>query len=140
MRVWLVLDDENNVGGNGVGRLVSLPREGDLGPFFPAPLDLNREDLVLSAHGPAVRIEPFAGDFHPLGAAVEDLLQGDPQFVDDGRVLLPALLAPEPHMSIPGEAVQVKAGEGAEGVVSVHLHVLIVSAVGFTSKEDIEGV
>lgn len=137
MWVWLVLDDENNVSRNGIGRLVSLPRERDLGSLFPAPLDLNSENLILSAHGPAIWIKPFARDFHPLGAAVEDLLQGDPEFVDDGRVLLPALL---PDVPVPRESVQVEAGEGAEGVVSIHLHVLVIPAVGFSSKEHLEGV
>lgn len=71
---------------------------------------------------------------------MEHLLQGDPQFVDDGRVLLPPLLPPEAHVAVTGEAVQVEAGEGAEGVVSVHLHVLVVSPVRFTSEEHLEGV
>lgn len=71
---------------------------------------------------------------------MEDLLQGDPEIVDDGRVLLPALLPAEPDMPVPRESVQVEVGEGAEGVVSIHLHVLVVSAVGFTSKEHLEGV
>lgn len=56
MRVWLVLDDEHNVGRNGVWRLVSLPWKRDLGSFLPSPLDLDREDLVLVAHGPAIWI------------------------------------------------------------------------------------
>lgn len=71
---------------------------------------------------------------------MEDLLQGDPQLVDDSRVLLPPLLAPEADVAVPREAVQVEAGEGAKGVVSVHLHVLVVPAVGFTPEEHLKGV
>lgn len=71
---------------------------------------------------------------------MEDLLQGDPQFVDDGRVLLPALLPAGADVPIPGESVQVEAGEGAKGIVPIHLHVLVVSAVGFTPEEDLKGV
>lgn len=52
--MWLVLDDENNVSRNRVGRLVSLPRERDFGSLFPAPLDLDSENLILSSHGPAI--------------------------------------------------------------------------------------
>ena len=71
---------------------------------------------------------------------MEDLLQGDPQFVDDGWVLLPTLLPPEPHVPIPRKPVQVETGEGAKGVAPVHLHVFVVSSVGLASKEDVEGV
>lgn len=136
----LVLDDEHNVRRNGIGGLVSLPRERDFGSLLPSPLDLDSEYLVLIAHGPAIRIQPFARDFQLLGAAVEDLLQGDPQFVDDGRVLLPALLPSGAGVPVPREPVHVEVGEGAEGVVSVHLHVVVVSAVGFPPEEHLEGV
>lgn len=141
VRVWLVLDDEHDVGGDRVRRLVPLPRKRDLGSFLPSPLDLDGEDFVLVAHGPPVRIHPLARDFHPLGAAVENLFQGDPQLVDDRWVLLPPLLAAQADVAVPpGEAVQVEAGERTEGVVPVHLHVLVVPAVGFTAEEHLEGV
>lgn len=140
MRVWFVLDDENNVSRNGTGRLVSLSWECDLGSLFPAPLDLDGENLVLSAHGPAVWIQPFARYLHPLGAAVEDLLQGDPQFVDDGWVLLATLLPSKAGVAVTGESVQVEAGEGAKGVVSIHLHVIIISPVGFATEEHLKRV
>lgn len=71
---------------------------------------------------------------------MEDLLQGDPQFVDDGRVLLPALRPSGADVPVPRESVHVEVGEGAEGVVSVHLHVVVVSAVGFTPEEHLERV
>ena len=150
MRVRLVLDDEHDVGRYRVGRLVALAWERDLGALLPPALDLNGEDLVLVAHGPAVRVEPLAGDLHPLGAAMEDLLQGDPQLVVDGRVLLAALLlmlllllAAHAHVSLTGEAVDVEAGEGAEGVAAVHLHVVVVATatpVGLTPEEHLKGV
>lgn len=56
MGVWFVLDDENNVSGYGIWRLVSLPGERDLGPLLPAPLNLDSENLILSSHGPAIWI------------------------------------------------------------------------------------
>lgn len=138
--MWFILDDKNNVSRNGVWRLVSLSREGDLGPFFPASLNLNSEDFVLRAHGPAVGVQPFPRDFHPLCTTVEYLLQGDPQFMNDGRVLLPSLLPSQAAVAVPGEAVQVKAGERAKRIVSIHLHVLVISPVGFTTKEHLKGV
>lgn len=71
---------------------------------------------------------------------MEDLLQGDPKFMDDGRVLLPALLTSMPDMPVPRESIQVEAGKGAKGIVSIHLHVLIVTTIDFTSKEDVKRV
>lgn len=140
MRVRFVLDDEDDVSGNGVGRLVAFPWECDLCPLLPASLDLNGEDLILRSHGPAVWVQPFAGDFHSLGAAVEDFFQGDPQFMHDGGVLLPTLLPAKAHVAVPREAVHVEAGEGAKGVVPIHIHVLVVSSVGFAPKEHLERV
>jgi len=147
--VWvrLVLDDEHDVGGYRVGRLVALAGEGDLGALLPAPLDLDGEDLVLVAHGPAVRVESLAGDLHPLGAAVEHLLQGDPQLVVDGWVLLAPLLlllllplAAHPYVLLAGEPVDVEAGEGAEGIAAVHLHVVVAAPVGLAPEEHLKGV
>ena len=160
MGVGLVLDDEHDVGGYGAGRLVALAGERDLGALLPAPLDLDGEDLVLVAQRAPVGVQPLAGDLHALGAAVEHLLQGDPQLVVDGRVLLTPLcptppllllllLAPHAHVALTREAVDVEAGEGAEGVAAVHLHVVVVAAeaaaaaaaapVGLAPEEHLEG-
>lgn len=144
--VWmrLVLNDKYNVRRDGVGRLVSFPWERDLGPFLPPSFNLDGENLVFCAHGPTIRIQPLARDLHPLGAAVEDLLQGDPELVDDGRVLLAPLLLMLPALArvhVPGESVEVEAAERAEGVVSIHLHVLVVTRVArLAPKEHLEGV
>lgn len=68
--------------------LVPLFREGDLGPFLPALLDDNVEDLVLCPHASPIWVQPAAGDLHALGTAVEDLFQRDLQLVDHRGVLL----------------------------------------------------
>lgn len=133
MWVWLVFDDENNISRDRVRRLVSFPRESDFGSLFPPAFDLNRENLILRPHGPCVRIQPLPGDLHPLGAAVEDLLQRHPQFVDDGRVLFPPWRT---YVAVPRESVHVEAGEGAESVVPVHVHVLVVPAVVSLTPEE----
>lgn len=139
VRVWFVLDDEDDVSRDGAERLVALPGERDLGSLFPATLDLDGEDLVLCAHGAAVGVQPLAGDLHALGAAMEDLLQGDAQLVVDGGVLL-AVGWPGATVPLAGEAVQAEAAEGSKGL-TVHLHVLVVPPAGcLPAEEHLEGV
>lgn len=50
MRVPLVFEHECNVSWNVLRGLVALLGEGDFGPFFPASLDDNIEDLVFCPH------------------------------------------------------------------------------------------
>lgn len=60
MWVRLVLDDEDDVGGDAAGGLVAFPRECDFSAFLPATLDLDGQDLVLGACGAAVRVQATA--------------------------------------------------------------------------------
>lgn len=123
MWVWLVLDDKDDVGGDGAGRFVALPWEGDLGSFLPAAFDLDGQDLVLVARGPSVGVQAPPRDLHALGAAMKDFLQRDTQLVMDRRILLP------PRRTLARKSVQIKTREGTEGVAGVHLHVLVIPAV-----------
>lgn len=86
--VSFVFKHKGYVSRNVLGGLVPLLREGDLGPLFPALLDDDVENLVLCPHAPSIRVQPSPCDLHALGAAMEDLLQGDLQLVDHWRVLL----------------------------------------------------
>lgn len=126
--VWLVFDDEDNVGRDAARGLVTLTWEGNLGALLPATLDLDRQDLVLGAGSASVSIQATPRDFHALGAAVKDLLERDAQFVMNRRVLL------APRLPVPRETVQVETAKGAERVPGVHFHVLIVSAVHLESE------
>lgn len=147
VRVRLVLEDEDDVSRDVVRRGVPFFGERDFGSLLPAPFDDNVQDLILSPHGPAIGVEPSAGDLHPLGGAVVDLFQGHLQLVDDGWVLdLPprvqGLLVPPVN---PVNAVEAKPAEGTERiVVVVDIHVFLVKAIehpgAAASEEDIEGV
>lgn len=128
MWVRLVLNDEDDIGGDAAGGLVALAWERDLGALLPAALDLDGQDLVLGARGPAVGVQATARDLHALGAAVKDLLERHAQFVMDRRVLL------TPRLPVTRETVQIKTREGAKGVPGVHFHVLIISAVHLQSE------
>lgn len=94
MGVPSIFKHKGYVSRNVLGGLVPFLWEGDLGSFLPALLDDNVEDLVLCPHAPPIWVQSAAGDLHALGAAVEDLLQGDLQLVDYRRVLV---LSPGPQ-------------------------------------------
>lgn len=85
--MWLVFDDENNVGWNCVVVLVAFSRKGDLSASLPSGLDVDCEHFVLfSLH--SIRANNFAIDFHLFGASFEDFFKGHLQVVLDWRVLL----------------------------------------------------
>lgn len=133
-RMGFVFDHKHHVSRNVSGRLVSLPGEGDLGPFLPASLDVHCQDLVLAAHAAAVRVQPLPGDLHLLGAAGEHLLQAHLQLVHHRRIFL-LLTAPvgTPWSGFEGPLVLVEPSHSTrhaphpshtkcgKGVISVHV-------------------
>lgn len=149
MSVWLVLQDEDNVSRDVVRGGVSFLGEGDLGAFLPTSLDDDVQDLVLAPHRSPVRVQPPAGDLHPLCGTVVDFLQRNFELVNHRGILhLPAhvdgLRVPPVD---PVEAIEAKTAESTEGIVAVvvHIHaVLVVKAVEdpgpATAEEDVEGV
>jgi len=131
VRVLLVPEDEGDVGGRAVGRLVSLPGEGDLGPRFPAFLHHHVQHLLLGAQAAApVGVEAAAGDLHVLGAPLHHLVQGHQQVVHHLVALQPPLASPRAV----GEPARVAVGEPPEGVEGVLLGVVVVA------EEDVEVV
>lgn len=135
-----VFHHKHHVGGNVAGGFISLLRKGDLCPLLPTPLDVHRQDLVLIAHGAAVRVQPLAGNLHLFGAARVNLLQAHLQLVHHGRVLL-SLLVSSVSRSLVGLEGSLEATHAAhpahakrpEGVVDVHV---VVTGV---RKEMVEG-
>lgn len=71
---------------------------------------------------------------------MKDLLQGDSKFMNNGWVLLAVWLASRANVPIPWESIQVETSVCSKWIISIHLHVLIITATCFTSKEDIERV
>lgn len=160
--VPFVLQHKGYVCRNVLRGLVPFFGESDLGPFLPALLNDNVEDLVLRPHAPSIRVQPASRNLHALSATMEDLLQGDLQLMDHGGVLVfpagpqalrwlaspPAALARE---TVVGGEAELPAEVG-EGVVLLHVHILLrvmlavegeavgaaVAAVG--AEEHVEGV
>lgn len=147
VRVRLVLEDEDDVSRDVVWGGVPFFGECDFGSLLPTPFDDNVKDLILSSHGPAIRIEPSAGDLHPLGGAVVDLFQGHLELMDDRRVLdLPpcvqGLLVPPVN---PINAIEAKTAKGTERIIIiVDIHIFLVKAIehpgAAAGEEDIERV
>lgn len=131
--VLLVPENEGDVCRGVVGRLVSLPGEGDLGPGFPAFLHHHVEHLVFRPHAAPVGVEAAAGDLHVLGAAVHHLVKGHQQVVHHRLALQAPLASPQPAL-VAGEPTQVAEGEPSEGVEEV------IFAITVVAKEDVEVV
>lgn len=143
----LVLQHKHHVSRNVGGRLVALLGESDLGSLLPALLDLHFQDFVLLACRSSIWVESLAGDFHLLGAASQDLLQGHLEVIDHRRVLLlphhSAVVTQSSHARAEGarkatpHATCAPHPEAGEGVVCVHG---LVHATVAVAKELAEGV
>lgn len=127
--VLLVPEDEGDVGGGAVGRLVPLSGEGDPGPCSPAFLHHHVQHLLLRPQAMAFWAQAAPGDLHVLCAAVHDLLQGHWQVVHHLFALTPA-----GSTIVTGEPVNVAEGEPPEGVEQ------IVLALKVGAKEEIKVV
>lgn len=121
--VLLVPEDEGDVGGGAVGRLVPLPGEGDPGPRSPAFLHHHVQHLLLGPQAMAFWAQAASGDLHVLRASVHHLLQGHRQVMHHLFALTPAVSAVV--------AVNVAEGEPPEGVEQ------IVFAVKVGAEEEI---
>lgn len=86
-RVWLVLQNKNNVRRNVGGRLVPLLGKGDLRPLLPPLFYLHLQDLVLRSRRPPVGVQPLVGDLHLLDATREHFFQGHMEVMNHGGVL-----------------------------------------------------
>lgn len=127
--VLLVREDEGDVGGGAVGRLVPLSGEGDAGPGSPALLHHHVQHLLLGPQAVTFWAQAASGDLHVLGAAVHHLLQGHRQVVHHLFALTPAVCA-----VVAGEPVHVAEGEPPEGVEQ------IIFAVKVGAEEEIKVV
>lgn len=146
--VRLVLQDENYVSRDVVWSSVAFLGEGDLGALFPPTLDDKVQDLILSPHGSAIRVQPPPGDLHSLGRPMIDLLQRDLQLMDYRWILhlsahVDGFRVPPVH---PIDPTETKPAKGTERIVAVliDIHVLMVEAVEDTGtaagEEDVKGV
>lgn len=90
----LVFEHKGYVCGNVLWGLIPLLWKGDLSAFLPAFLYDDVKDFVFCSHAPTIWIQSAAGDFHPLGASMENLFQRDLQLMDHRRVLV-SLISPE---------------------------------------------
>lgn len=116
----LVPENEGDVGGGAVGRLVPFPGEGDLGTGLPAFLHHHVQHLLLCPQTAAVRVEAAAGDLHVLGAAVHHLVEGHQQLMHHFFALQPPL-APAQTAILAREPAHVAEGEPPEWVEEVVL-------------------
>lgn len=130
--VLLVPEDEGDVSGGVVGRLVPLPGEGDLGPRLPAFFHHHVQHLLLGAQAAPVGVEAAAGDLHVLGAALHHLVQGHQQVVHHLVALQPPLASSQ--AAAVGDPAHVAEGEPPEGVEELFFAVVVVA------KEDVEVV
>lgn len=161
LEVWVsfVFEHKHNISWNVLRCLISLLREGDLGPFFPASLDDNIQDFVFCPRCSSIWVEAAASNAHAFSTSMEDFLQRYPQLVYQRRILyLPPGVAAAVQRFItrpstcptmePIETVEAKVAEGAEWVIiSIHVNVHImvsstIAGVPMTSraKENIKGV
>lgn len=137
-----VFQNKDDVCGNIVGRFISLLGEGDFRPFLPTLLDVDGEDGVFLPHRLSVGIQALMAYLHLLGAAAENLFQGNLQFVSDRRILFlgrrpgPLEAGHATHTGHTGHAGHAKPAEGAQRIL-VDLHFIV--AIPLT-KEDVEGV
>jgi hypothetical protein len=70
--MWLVLNDERNVGRNVTRILITFTGEGNLGATLPAWLDSHGEDFVLSA-GLSVGTDNFPKNAKCYGELIFEL-------------------------------------------------------------------
>lgn len=121
--VLLVPENEGDVGGGAVGRLVPFPGEGDLGARPPAFLHHHVQHLLLRPQAAAVWVEAAAGDLHMLSAALHHLVQGHQELVHHLFALQPPLAPGQIAAVLGREPAHVAEGEPPERVEEVVLGV-----------------